>query len=47
MKDEELDPLSNKGFIPLKSNKQGFIALAHNPVMYARTKYIDIQYYYI
>ena len=33
--------------ILLKSNNQGSIALAHNPVFYLRTKYIDIQHYYI
>lgn len=33
--------------IPLKSDNQGSIALAHNPVFYFRTKHIDIQYHYI
>ncbi len=31
----------------LKGDNQGSIALAHNPVFYARTKHIDIQHYYI
>ncbi len=33
--------------IPLKSDNQGSIALAHNPVFHPRTKYIDIQHHYI
>lgn len=31
----------------LKSDNQGSIALAHNPVYHARMKHINIQYYYI
>ena len=33
--------------IPLKSDNQGSIALAHNPVFYSRTKNINIQHNYI
>ena len=33
--------------ILLKSDNQGLIALAYNPVFHSRTKYIDIQHYYI
>lgn len=33
--------------IPLKSDNQGSIALAHNPVFHSRTKHIDIQHHYI
>lgn len=31
----------------LKGDNQKSIALAHNPVFYAWTKYIDLQHYYI
>lgn len=33
--------------IPLKGDNQGSIALAHSPVFYSRTKYIDIQHHCI
>lgn len=46
-KEEEVDPCSDEGSIPLKGDNQGSIALAHNPVFHARTKHIDIQHHYI
>lgn len=33
--------------ILLKNNKQRLIILAHKPVFYFKTKYFDIQQYYI
>ena len=33
--------------IPLKSDNQGSIALAYNPVFYSRIKHINIQHHYI
>ncbi len=33
--------------IPLKSDDQRSIALAHNPIFHSRTKHIDIQHHYI
>lgn len=33
--------------ISLKNDKQGSIALAHNPVFHSKTKHIDIQHRYI
>ena len=46
-KEEEFDPCSDKGSIPLKGDNQRSIALAHNPVFHARTKHIGIQHHYI
>lgn len=38
---------SQNNAVSMKSDHQGSIALAHNPVFYARTKHIDIQRHYI
>lgn len=44
---ENIDCKEQQMIIPLKGDNKGSIALAHNPVFHSRTKYIDIQHYYI
>lgn len=44
---ENLDLRSGDPTVLLKSDNQGSLVLAHNPVFYAKTKHIDIQHHYI
>ena len=39
--------LERQGAIALKGDNQSAIALANNPVLYSRTKHIDIQHHFI
>ena len=42
-----INVLRGEGTIALKGDNQSAIALANNPVLHSRTKYIDIQHYFI
>lgn len=42
-----IHPSTSIKAIPLKGDNQESIALAHNSVYHAQTKYIDIEYHYI
>lgn len=47
MASEKHHKLSIEPSISLKVDNQGSIALAHNPVYYAQTKFFDFKYHYI